>query len=208
MKNKVVLVGAPGVGKTSFFRCATRRFAVVDGKRVQVYQPTIGAVYEQIQTYVDDTGSVVRATTDPRHEGVKGIVFALWDTAGAERYRSLLPMYLRGAVTVVVMHEASASSVARAKQDIADARAVSPDAKIFVVQSKSDMGLPFDYAFVRDVEADGWGYVCTISDNLDSVDHTFLAIAKMTAEAAVPETAEDPLELAPLSPKARCCGKI
>ena len=33
------------------------------------------------------------------------VKFQLWDTAGQERYRSLAPMYYRGAVAAVVVYD-------------------------------------------------------------------------------------------------------
>lgn len=204
MNNKVVLVGAPGVGKTSFFLCVTRQLRA--GNCVLAYQPTIGATYGQLQSYVDNAGKIVHVSVDPLHVGIKGPMIDLWDTAGQERYSSLLPMYVRKAIVVVLMHENTKLSLQRATEEAHNARSVAPHAKIFVVQTKSDTGEPFNSKFVKDIDADGWAYVCTIGNDFSAVDDAILAIAKLTETVRVPDKDEVLKVLSNSNPTRSCCA--
>jgi small GTP-binding protein len=80
-KGKVVVVGDYNVGKTCFSqRFITKSFSGVS-------EPTIGAAFQTRTMPVNPTTNVV---------------LELWDTAGSERYRSLMPMYYRDAYAAVV----------------------------------------------------------------------------------------------------------
>jgi small GTP-binding protein len=82
VKVKTVLLGDSGVGKTSIaVRLAKDEF----NDRAQ---PTVGAAFF---TFMVD---------GPSGETIQ---FEMWDTAGQERYRSLAPMYYRGAEVVVLV---------------------------------------------------------------------------------------------------------
>jgi small GTP-binding protein len=82
---KVVLVGAAGVGKSSLLT----RWQHPDSFWTQEALPTIGATY------------LNRLST----ERVDQRVLHIWDTAGAERYRSLMPMYLRFTDVVIMVFD-------------------------------------------------------------------------------------------------------
>lgn len=75
--------GDTSVGKS----CLVVRF--VRGEYFDYQEPTIGAAFLTQTVVLDDC--VVR--------------FELWDTAGQERYRSLAPMYYRGAAGAVVVFD-------------------------------------------------------------------------------------------------------
>ena len=80
---KVVLLGDSAVGKSSLcIRHIKKEFE-------QYAEPTIGAAFLTSIMNVDDV--------DHRLE--------IWDTAGQERYRSLAPMYYRGAVAALVVYD-------------------------------------------------------------------------------------------------------
>ena len=81
---KVVLLGESAVGKS----CLATRFAKDEFFEFQ--EPTIGAAFVK-QDITLDSGDLVR--------------FEIWDTAGQERYRSLAPMYYRGAAAAVVVYD-------------------------------------------------------------------------------------------------------
>eukprot|EP01094_Clydonella_sp_ATCC50884_P007937 TRINITY_DN1719_c0_g1_i1.p1 TRINITY_DN1719_c0_g1~~TRINITY_DN1719_c0_g1_i1.p1 ORF type:complete len:216 (-),score=45.82 TRINITY_DN1719_c0_g1_i1:218-865(-) len=80
---KVVLLGDTGVGKTSI---ALRYCQNVFYSRLN---PTIGASFLTKAIVVD---------------GIK-IKLQIWDTAGQERFRSLAPMYYRGACAAIVVYD-------------------------------------------------------------------------------------------------------
>ena len=80
---KVVFLGDTSVGKS----CLTVRF--VRDEFFEFQEPTIGAAF--LAKNLD-------------HQGKK-LKLEIWDTAGQERYRSLAPMYYRGAKAAVVVYD-------------------------------------------------------------------------------------------------------
>uniref|UniRef100_A0A7S2NFX2 Uncharacterized protein n=1 Tax=Zooxanthella nutricula TaxID=1333877 RepID=A0A7S2NFX2_9DINO len=80
---KLVLLGDASVGKS----CLVVRFA--KGEFYEYQEPTIGAAF---LTQMVSLGSEV-------------VKFEIWDTAGQERYKSLAPMYYRGAAAAVVVYD-------------------------------------------------------------------------------------------------------
>jgi small GTP-binding protein len=80
---KVVLLGDPSVGKS----CLASRF--VSDTFCEFQESTIGAAF---MTKTLDIGSYK-------------IRFEIWDTAGQERYRSLAPLYYRGAMVAIVIFD-------------------------------------------------------------------------------------------------------
>lgn len=81
---KLVLLGDSAVGKS----CLVVRF--VKNEFFEFQEPTIGAAF------LTQTVSL---------EGEGTVKFEIWDTAGQERYRSLAPMYYRGAAAAVVVFD-------------------------------------------------------------------------------------------------------
>lgn len=84
---KLVLLGNSSVGKTSIIN----RFA--KDEFTEFEEPTIGASFLTKKVPLDD-GSTVK--------------FDLWDTAGQERYKSLAPMYYKGAAAALVVFDVTA----------------------------------------------------------------------------------------------------
>lgn len=80
---KIVLLGDAAVGKSSL----VIRF--VEGQFTEYQQSTVGAAYLTKTVSVND----------------KNIKLEIWDTAGQERYRSLAPMYYRGALGAIVVFD-------------------------------------------------------------------------------------------------------
>ena len=80
---KVVVIGAADVGKT----CLAMRFT--ERKFLTFTQNTIGASFLSREITVND--HVLR--------------IQLWDTAGHERFRSMLPLYYRGAHAAVLVFD-------------------------------------------------------------------------------------------------------
>jgi Ras-related protein Rab-5C len=86
---KVVLLGDMGAGKSSI----ALRFSKDQFNEYQ--ESTIGAAF---------VTQSLSASSD--HPAVK---FEIWDTAGQERYRSLAPMYYRGAAAALVVYDITSS---------------------------------------------------------------------------------------------------
>jgi small GTP-binding protein len=201
--NKIVLLGSAGVGKTSFITTATRLF-----RGISCYKPTVGVEYHRIKTYINDKEELVHICRgDELHNGILGPSLDLWDTAGQERFYSLTPMYTRGAIVAVVMHEGTPSSMERVKQEVHRLREDNPIIKIFLIQTKSDTGTKFNYDLVHLIEADGWAYICTIQSDLSSVDNALKSICelalKVISERAHPSQEDTPIEL--LTPHTQRC---
>ena len=80
---KYVLLGQHSVGKTSIFkRFTTNSFS-------EYQETTIGAAYIEKSIIID----------------IYTIVCQMWDTSGQEKYRSLAPMYYRGAAIAIVVFD-------------------------------------------------------------------------------------------------------
>ena len=83
-KVKVVVIGDGAVGKTCMLITYTKKTFPEE------YVPTIFDNYSVEIAKNDGSGSVV---------------MDLWDTAGQEKYRSLAPMYYRGAAAAVIVYD-------------------------------------------------------------------------------------------------------
>jgi small GTP-binding protein len=79
---KVILVGDSGAGKTSIVHAYTHSTSNV--------KPTI-------------TATALRACCE--RVGTRDVYFDLWDTAGQENYKCLVPVYARGAVLAILVYD-------------------------------------------------------------------------------------------------------
>ncbi|KYR00787.1 Rab GTPase [Tieghemostelium lacteum] len=79
---KLILLGERSTGKT----CITNRLV---RNEFGVTVPTLGASFLTKTMLIDDTT----------------VKLELWDTAGEERYRSLMPLYYREAVVAVIVYD-------------------------------------------------------------------------------------------------------
>merc|ERR1712113_4446 len=80
---KLVLLGDAAVGKS----CLVVRF--VRDEFFEFQEPTIGAAFLTQTVQLDEST----------------VKFEIWDTAGQERFRSLAPMYYRGASAAIVVYD-------------------------------------------------------------------------------------------------------
>lgn len=83
IRYKAVIVGDVAVGKSSFIQRLT------ENKFKDSYEPSIG---------VDFSSKVIKFKST-------FFKFQFWDTAGQEKYKSLIPSYLRGSHIVYVMYD-------------------------------------------------------------------------------------------------------
>lgn len=115
---KVIVVGDSSVGKTSIIM----RF---QHDSFSDHQPTVGASF--ITKKID-------APFGP-------VMLNLWDTAGQEKYRSLVPMYSRGAsIAIIVFDVSSSNSFDNLKRWITEVRQDAPEnCKIVIAGNKEDM---------------------------------------------------------------------
>mmetsp|Transcript_84238 Transcript_84238/g.235040 ORF Transcript_84238/g.235040 Transcript_84238/m.235040 type:complete len:238 (+) Transcript_84238:85-798(+) len=118
---KLVLLGDASVGKSSILtRFLQNKFS--DG-----IETTVGAAFST-------------KTIESRNRQVK---FEIWDTAGQERFRSLAPMYYRGASGAVVVYDQTNSvTFERAQEWVRQVMQTStnPNIVIALAANKMDLG--------------------------------------------------------------------
>jgi len=115
---KVVFLGDTAVGKS----CLTVRF--VRNEYFEFQEPTIGAAF---------------LAKNIEYQGKK-LKLEIWDTAGQERYRSLAPMYYRGAKAAVVVYDITQKdTLTGAKSWIAELQTRQPGCVIILVGNKVDL---------------------------------------------------------------------
>ena len=116
---KVALMGSHAVGKTSI---ATY---LQQGRFVEGQLPTIGAEF---------FSKVIRTPNGD-------VSLVIWDTAGQEKYRSLVPMYLRNAEAVIIVFDCSdAESFDSLKDWLAQVKNDGvPNCKVYIVGNKVDL---------------------------------------------------------------------
>ena len=115
---KLVLLGDTAVGKS----CLVVRF--VRDEFFEFQEPTIGAAFLTSTVDLDDTK----------------VKFEIWDTAGQERYRSLAPMYYRGARAAAVVYDIThEDSFKGAKSWIRELKKKTSNCLILLVGNKIDL---------------------------------------------------------------------
>ncbi|KAK4047258.1 hypothetical protein OIV83_005562 [Microbotryomycetes sp. JL201] len=119
LEAKVVILGSQGVGKTSIVHRYT------SGHFSYSLSSTIGASFLTKKLVVD--GCKVR--------------LQIWDTAGQERFRSMAPLYYRGALAAILVYDiTNEDSFDDIKVWLDELRRnMSPDLIIHVVGSKADL---------------------------------------------------------------------
>jgi len=158
-KFKLVLLGNTAVGKSSIAaRYVKKQF-------FEFQEPTIGAAFLNSSQEIND----------------HTVKFEIWDTAGQERYRSLAPMYYRGAnAAIVVFDITNIDSFNGSKEWIDELMQRTPNCLIYLVGNKADL----DHLrkvnkeevkeYVRNI---GCSFYETSAKNSDNVDLVFEKIA-------------------------------
>jgi small GTP-binding protein len=181
---KVILVGDTSVGKTSLV--AQYNSATFD----PTVESTIGGLFVEKQ---------VKTSTSK-------VNLRIWDTAGQECYRSLIPMYSRDAaaalIVVDVSSESSYISVGNWYKMLKDT--CPPDVRIYVVANKIDLPvkIPLD-------ELEEWtashccGYFQSCASKISTVEPIFRRIAEDTFRQAESERKIEFTDA--LKEESRCC---
>mmetsp|Transcript_23927 Transcript_23927/g.35367 ORF Transcript_23927/g.35367 Transcript_23927/m.35367 type:complete len:194 (+) Transcript_23927:192-773(+) len=158
---KLVLLGDTAVGKS----CLVVRF--VRDEFFEFQEPTIGAAFLTQTVALDD------AT----------VKFEIWDTAGQERYRSLAPMYYRGAAAAIVVYDiTNQDSFTGAKSWVKELqRRGDPNVVIALAGNKADLEsrrkVEFEEANAY-AEENGILHLETSAKNANNVKALFVEIAK------------------------------
>jgi small GTP-binding protein len=128
---KVVILGDSRVGKTSII---TRQML---GYQPAIQNPTIGCHCSEIHVVFDNRDTTLQ----------------VWDTAGQEMYRALVPVYLRGASAAILDYDvtdhASFESLGHWYEVLVDV--VPTGTSIYVVGNKIDLA---DDALIDDARAE------------------------------------------------------
>lgn len=196
MLPKVVLLGSPGSGKTSFYLCAMQKvdFYSIGSAGAVAYSATLGANFATLEAVYD--GNEVKSVAPPDTKRVGAdpdrVRFGLWDTAGQERYKSLAPMYYRNAAVVLVMHECTMSSRKAAEGWIDEVRNLSPNTKIVVVQNKTDINPEINRSFIEAHKVDAWADSCTLRAGRESVQKVLQVVAALLRDKPALSIPESP----------------
>lgn len=128
---KVCIIGDTDVGKTSL---STR---YCHGEFPENSTPTIGASFLQRRVLVDNNE----------------ISLQIWDTAGQERFRSMAPMYYRGAkAAICVFDVTNEDSLSRVSTWLRDLKAhADPQCVICIAGNKCDKTPTFDLSNVEEI---------------------------------------------------------
>merc|ERR1719146_205852 len=186
---KLVLLGDSAVGKS----CLVVRF--VRDEFFEFQEPTIGAAFLTQTVALDD------AT----------VKFEIWDTAGQERYRSLAPMYYRGASAAIVVYDVTnKDSFTGAKSWVKELqRRGDPNVVIALAGNKADLDSrrKVDYEEAHSyAEENGILHLETSAKTAVNVKQLFVAIAnKLPKNPPQPEGEAFPV--LPPTPKQKqgCC---
>jgi len=185
---KLVLLGDTAVGKS----CLVVRF--VRDEFFEFQEPTIGAAFLTQTVALDDST----------------VKFEIWDTAGQERYRSLAPMYYRGAAAAIVVYDiTNPDSFTGAKSWVKELqRRGDPNVVIALAGNKADLESRRKVEFEEAnsyAEENGILHLETSAKNANNVKSLFVEIAKkLPKNPPQPEREAFPLA-APQHDNRSCC---
>lgn len=184
---KLVLLGDAAVGKS----CLVVRF--VRDEFFEFQEPTIGAAF------LTQTVGLEDAT----------VKFEIWDTAGQERYRSLAPMYYRGAATAIVVYDITdPDSFSGAKSWVKELqRRGDPNVVIALAGNKADLEnrrkVPLEEAEAY-AEENGILHLVTSAKDGTNVKSLFVEIAKKLPKNP-PQPERDSFPILPQKEETRTC---
>jgi len=185
---KLVLLGDTAVGKS----CLVVRF--VRDEFFEFQEPTIGAAFLTQTVQLDDST----------------VKFEIWDTAGQERYRSLAPMYYRGAAAAIVVYDiTNPDSFTGAKSWVKELqRRGDPNVVIALAGNKADLESRRKVEFEEAnsyAEENGILHLETSAKNANNVKALFVEIAKkLPKNPPQPEREAFPLAV-PQNDNRSCC---
>ncbi len=155
---KIVMLGAPSVGKTSL----VRRF--VHSVFEDSYTSTLGAKVERKNVEIDG----------------KKVNLLLWDIHGETDGLIVTPSYLQGAHAAILVFDSMRPETIEMSLTLGQrVLEQSPDAKLYVVANKSDLAVELDIA----LDVDAWAsraeqpITLTSAKTGDGVEDLFVSIA-------------------------------
>eukprot|EP00919_Chromeraceae_sp_WS-2016_P046500 GHVR01110452.1.p1 GENE.GHVR01110452.1~~GHVR01110452.1.p1 ORF type:complete len:204 (+),score=32.19 GHVR01110452.1:159-770(+) len=172
---KLVLLGDASVGKSS----VVVRFAKEEFYEYQ--EPTIGAAFMTQSVCLGDCT----------------VKFEIWDTAGQERYRSLAPMYYRGAGAAVVVYDiTNKDSFSGAKSWVNELQSSQQHSNIVIALTGNKLDLAGDRTVSTEegrvfAEDKGVVFVETSARTGTNVRELFLEIARQLPKQEAPKPGEN-----------------
>jgi len=178
---KLVLLGNAGVGKSCLVLRFTRDEFFAD------QESTIGAAF---------------LTKSVRLEDASTVKIEIWDTAGQERYRSLAPMYYRGAQAAIIVFDlTSRESYDGSKSWVKELqRRADPNLVIALVGNKADLR---DKRVIEADEANEYAksqnlfYMETSAKDATNVENVFTECARRVPKVSNTNTKRDVVPLRP-----------
>lgn len=123
---KLVLIGDSNVGKTSIID------QFIDGRFGET-KPSVGALHKLKTIKLNSSDS----DNTSSHEEVQ---LDIWDTAGQEKFKSIVPMYYKGSKGIMIIYDITSSdSFEGAKRWINDIETSYNSAALFLVGNKIDL---------------------------------------------------------------------
>lgn len=136
---KIVMLGESGAGKSSIALRFTRNEFLAN------QETTVGAAFLSKTVMVPPTRGAGAApggaATYAVQQQMRALKFEIWDTAGQERFRSLAPIYYRGACGALVVYDITNNeSIKKAQTWVKELRAnADPSLVIVLVGNKKDL---------------------------------------------------------------------
>lgn len=184
---KIIIIGDSSVGKTALVNCWTKGInTVIDT------QPTTAAACSQCKAFV--------------HDQMHSI--AVWDTAGEEKYKSMAPIYARGAIGAVLTFDLtnrqSFESIPSWIQGVSDITTI----KFILAGNKSDLEdkrqISFDEA-VTFAHNNNIEYIETSALNGTGVEDLFISLLTEAIPKELEIDPEPPKEAQQQTKKEGCC---
>lgn len=178
-KNKIVMLGDSGVGKTSI---VTRW---VHGHHKNDQAPTIGAAYTQAKFVTED--------------GVSHKI-QIWDTAGEEKYRSMAPIYSQGAFGGLLVFDLTNRQSLEHIKEWASCLDVNGDIPIVVAGNKCDLEDEREVEMeeaIAEVSKYGYTYFETSAQTGNGVEEAFNELIQKALQAKHKDNSSVILELQP-----------
>ncbi|GET87825.1 Ras-related protein rab-5, putative [Leishmania tarentolae] len=137
---KIVMLGESGAGKSSIALRFTRN------EFLSNQETTIGAAFLSKTVMIPPPRSAAAspggaASAHALQQQMRALKYEIWDTAGQERFRSLAPIYYRGACGALVVYDITNSeSLKKAQTWIKELRAnADPSLIVVLVGNKKDL---------------------------------------------------------------------
>ena len=174
-KIKVIFLGSAGVGKTSI---------------IQLF------MYSQFQSDYQTTVGIDFFTKEIQYQG-KIVNLQIWDTAGQEQFKSLIPGYIRDAKVVILVYDVSdPKTLTAAKEWFEQVVEIQGSAPItFLVGNKTDLPRNVNDKDVKEVAQDKMTLFETSAKTGENVTKLFTSITESVVAIDTPQEEGNTIQL-------------